>query len=405
MLSSEYPPNIMGGLGTHVAGLAPALVRAGIEVHLITPHPAATEVSAETCAVDRDLEVAKAGVVVHRVPLVEATVDVYDQALRFNQAMLAHSRALLADDGCFEIIHAHDWLVVFAAQALKHQYRLPLVATIHATERGRARDETLRTDLQRRIDGAERWLAHEAWRVITCSRHMAGEVQGCFHIPPEKIDIVPNGISPYRNGCPAQPAESDCRPPYAVADGQVVFSVGRLVYEKGLHLLIEAVPHVLFEFPDTRFIIAGRGPQGPNLAQQAENLGIADNVYLPGFISDEERDYLYRTANCAVFPSLYEPFGIVALEAMIAGCPVVVSEIGGLREVVRHNKTGITVYPDDAQSVAWGILSIMRDPARAAARARDAQQVARRDFNWDSIATQTIAVYQRVVDERKRNEW
>jgi glycogen(starch) synthase len=405
MLSSEYPPNMKGGLGTHVAGLAPALVRAGIEVHLITPHPSAKEVSAETLAATQDLEVTKEGVVVHRVPLVVATGDVYDQARSFNQAMMARSRALLADDGCFEIIHAHDWLVVFAAQALKHQYRLPLVATIHATERGRARDETLRTDLQRRIDGAERWLAHEAWRVITCSRHMAGEVQGCFHIPSEKVDVVPNGISPYRNGRRTQLTQSDYRPPYAVADRQVVFSVGRLVYEKGLHLLIEAAPHVISEFPDTRFIIAGRGPQGPHLAQQVENLGIADNVHLPGFISDEERDYFYHTANCAVFPSLYEPFGIVALEAMMAGCPVVVSEIGGLREVVRHDKTGITVYPDDAQSVAWGILSIMRNPARAAARARDAQQVARRDFNWDAIAAQTIAVYQRVVDERRRIEW
>jgi glycosyltransferase involved in cell wall biosynthesis len=134
-------------------------------------------------------------------------------------------------------------------------------------------------------------------------------------------------------------------------------------------------------------------------------MGVVDNVRFPGFISDEERDCLYHAANCAVFPSLYEPFGIVALEAMIAGCPVVVSEIGGLREFVRHDKTGVTVYPDDAQSVAWGILSTLRDPARAAARAKEAQQVARREFNWDAIAARTIAVYQRVVDERKRIEW
>ncbi len=135
------------------------------------------------------------------------------------------------------------------------------------------------------------------------------------------------------------------------------------------------------------------------------SLGVVDRVYFPGFISDEERDCLYHTANCAVFPSLYEPFGIVALEAMLAGCPVVVAEVGGLREVVRHGKTGITVYPDDAQSVAWGVLSILRDPARAAARAKEAQQVARCEFNWDTIAARTIAVYQRVLDERKRIDW
>jgi glycosyltransferase involved in cell wall biosynthesis len=405
MLTSEYPPNIKGGLGTHVAGLAPALVRAGIEVHLITPHPASIEVSAETPAIDRELEVTKEGVVIHRVPRLEATGDVFDQARRSNQAMLARGCELLADDGCFEIIHAHDWLVVFAAQALKHQFRLPLIATIHATEQGRSLDGTLQTDLQRNIDGAERWLAHEAWRVITCSQHMAGEVQTCFHISPDKIDVVPNGINPYLNGHRTQPAKADCRPPYAVADRQVVFSIGRLVYEKGLHLLIEAVPYILAEFPDTQFIVAGRGPEGANLCQQAEDIGVAGNVYFPGFISDEERDCLYHAANCAVFPSLYEPFGIVALEAMIAGCPVVVSEIGGLREFVRHDKTGVTIYPDDPQSVAWGIMSIIRDPARAAARARKAELVARRDYSWDAIATRTIAVYQRVVDERKRIEW
>lgn len=405
MLSSEYPPNIKGGLGTHMAGLAPALVRAGIDIHLITPHPAAIEVSTDIPADDRNLEVTKEGVVIHRVPLVEATGDVFDQARRSNQAILAQGRALWADDPCFDIIHAHDWLVVFAAQALKHQFRLPLVATIHATERGRAREGTLHTELQRNIHGAEWWLAYEAWRVITCSHHMAGEVQACFHIPPEKIDVVPNGISPYRNRRRTQLDVADFRSPYAVSDRQVVFSIGRLVYEKGFHLLIEAVPRILSEFPDTRFIIAGRGPEGPNLGQQAINMGVVDNVRFPGFISDEERDCLYHAANCAVFPSLYEPFGIVALEAMIAGCPVVVSEIGGLREFVRHDKTGVTVYPDDAQSVAWGIRSTLRDPARAAARAKEAQQVARREFNWDAIAARTIAVYQRVVDERKRIEW
>jgi glycosyltransferase involved in cell wall biosynthesis len=405
MLSWEYPPNVKGGLGTHVAGLAPALVRAGIEVHLITPHPAGSSDSANTLVEDPRREVTEEGVVIHCVPLAVDSGDVYDQARRTNQAMQAQGQAVLIDGLGFDIIHAHDWLVVFAAQALKHQFRLPIVATLHATERGRARGGVLHTDLQSNIHGAEWWLAYEAWRVITCSHHMAGEVQAFFHVPSEKIDVVPNGIGSYRNGRSAALDLVDCRSRYAASERQVVFSVGRLVYEKGFHLLIEAIPHIVSEFPDIQFIIAGRGPEAPNLFQQAVSLGVLDHVHFPGFISDEERDCLYHAAKCAVFPSLYEPFGIVALEAMLAGCPVVVADVGGLREVVRHGKSGVTVYPDDARSVSWGVLSILRDPARAAARAKEAQQVARCEFNWDSIAARTIAVYHQVINERKRIDW
>jgi glycogen(starch) synthase len=405
MLSWEYPPNIMGGLGAHMAGLTPALVRAGVEVHLITPYPAGYPVSMDVLAEDRKWEVTEEGVVVHRVPLAKETCDVYEQARETNQLMQARGHALVTDGGRFDIIHAHDWLVVYAAQALKHQFRLPLIATIHATERGRARGGSLHTDLQRNIHGAEWWLAYEAWRLITCSHHMASEVQSFFRIPPEKIDVVPNGIDSYRNGHWTQSDLLNCRSRYAVLGCQVVFAVGRLVYEKGFHLLIEAIPHILPEFPSTQFIVAGRGPEAQNLTQQAMSLGVADHVHFLGFISDEERDCLYHMADCAVFPSLYEPFGIVALEAMVAGCPVVAADVGGLREVVRYGKTGITVYPDNAQSVAWGVLSILRDPARAAARAREAQQVACCEFNWDTIAARTIAVYQRVLNERKRIDW
>jgi glycosyltransferase involved in cell wall biosynthesis len=288
---------------------------------------------------------------------------------------------------------------------LKHEFRLPLVATIHATERGRVRGGTLHTELQLTIHGAEWWLVYEAWRVIACSHHMAWEVQTYFHAPAEKIDVVPNGIAPYSNGHLSQDDLVECRSRYGTSGRQIVFAVGRLVYEKGFHLLIEAVPHILAEFPDTQFVIAGRGPEALHLAQQASRLGVADSVTFPGYISDKERDCLYRVAACAVFPSLYEPFGIVALEAMAAGCPVVVSEVGGLREVVHHGKTGITVYPDDVRSIAWGVLRVLRHPVLAEARAHKARQMVQLVFNWDRIAAQTISVYQRVLEERRRIEW
>lgn len=407
MLSWEYPPNVMGGMGRHVAGLAPALARAGVEVHVITPLPDNLFTSPDGPKIAEDVtgEVMEDGVWVHRVPLAKDSGNVYDQAQKTNLAIQAKGQALLTGGHQFDLVHAHDWLVAFAAHALKHEFHLPLIATIHATERGRMRGDTLYTDLQRNIHGAEWWLVYEAWRVITCSYHMASEVQAFFHAPAEKIDVVPNGINPHQNGRLPQTGPAGCRTRYADLGRQIVFAVGRLVYEKGFHLLVAAAPQILSEFPNTQFVIAGRGPESLHLEQQAKRLGVADHVSLPGFISDEERDCLYQVAACAVFPSLYEPFGIVALEAMAAGCPVVVAEVGGLREVVRHGKTGVTVYPDDAHSVAWGVLRILRNPERAAARAAEARQVVDREFNWDTIAFQTMTVYQRVLQERQRIDW
>lgn len=397
----------MGGMGTHMAGLAPALLRAGVEVHVITPQPTTNSTSNPPRNADGSVPgvAEEDGVVVYRVPLAESRGDIYDQAQRTNRAILDQGLVLLGGDLGFDLMHAHDWLVVFAAQALKHRFRFPLVATLHATERGRARGQSLQTDLQRSIHGAEWWLVYEAWRLITCSHHMASEVQAFFHVPQEKIDIVPNGVNPHQESGWTSDDLANCRTRFGAANRRIIFAVGRLVHEKGFHLLVESVPYILAEFPDTQFIIAGRGPEAQNLMQRAQALGVAENVCFPGFISDQERDCLYQIADCAAFPSLYEPFGIVALEAMAAGCPVVVTEVGGLCEVVHHGKTGVTVYPDDVQSIAWGLLHTLRNPAMAVARAERARQVARREFSWDAVAARTIAVYQRVIDERRQIDW
>jgi glycosyltransferase involved in cell wall biosynthesis len=407
MLSWEYPPSIKGGLGTHMAGLAPALVRAGAEILVITPvdrsEPASARISGDVVASSQGTT--EDGVRVYRVPMDSNNNDIYSQARKTNRAILTQCSALLSSGHHFDLIHAHDWLVAFASLGLKHQSHLPLVATIHATERGRFRGNVPNKGLQGDIHAVEGRLAYEAWRVIACSHHMALEVQSFFHVPAGKIDVVPNGVDLHRNGHWTQRDLVNCRSRYGAPDRQVVFGIGRLVHEKGFHVLIEAIPRVLSEFPNTQFVIAGRGPEGPNLMHRADSLDVANHVCFPGFVSDSERDCLFHIASCAVFPSLYEPFGVVALEAMAAGCPVVVSEVGGLREVVSHGQTGITVYPNDPQSVAWGILENLRNPELAASRATEAQQLVERQFNWDSVATRTIAIYQRVLEERGKIDW
>jgi glycosyltransferase involved in cell wall biosynthesis len=401
MLSWEHPPNVVGGLGRHVAELAPALIRAGAEVHIITQIPGSLSTASRDglMAAVPSHEVTEAGVTVHRVPLAGDKGDIYDQACQTNEVMQALAGTLIDDGLKFDLIHAHDWLTAFAAFELKTRYHLPLVVTIHATEQGRMRGGMLYTDLQRNIHAAEQWLVYEAARVIVCSHHMASEVQSIFHTPPEKIDVVPNGVSIHENGLCSPADLAACRTHYAASDGPIIFTVGRLVHEKGFHLLIEAAPRILSEFPNAHFVIAGQGPEAPYLAEHARALDLVEHVSLPGFIDDKERDCLFHLASCAVFPSLYEPFGIVALEAMAAGCPVVVTEIGGFREVVRHDRTGVTVYPNDAYSLAWGVLHTLRDPVLAAARAEEARQAVCCDFNWDTIAERTKAVYEKVLDE------
>src|SRR5207248_8807694 len=144
-----------------------------------------------------------------------------------------------------------------------------------------------------------------------------------------------------------------------------------------LQVLVDAVPLVLSEWPEVKFVIAGGGGYAHDLRAKADALGVAASILFTGRVPDEVRDGLFKVADCAVFPSLYEPFGIVALEAMAAGTPVVVSDVGGLSEVVDLHVTGIKVHPNDPASLAWGILHTLRHPEWSRQRAENANRVAR----------------------------
>jgi glycosyltransferase involved in cell wall biosynthesis len=393
MLSWEYPPHVVGGLGRHVADIVPALTEEGVTVHLVTPRRAG----------GKPLE--RAGsLTVHRVDSEsESGLDFFTSTVRTNSRLEEVAEDICRREG-IQLIHNHDWLTSFAATSLKTKHMLPLLATIHATERGRARGP-LGSDLQRSIDRAEWNLTYEAWRVITCSQYMAGEVMGFFGTPADKIDVIPNGVKASQFARRENADPSAFRARYAAADEDIVLYVGRVVAEKGLQVLVEAVPLVLAEHPKAKFIVAGTGFLLPELQKRSLEMGVANKIYFTGFIPDEDRDGLYQVASCAVFPSLYEPFGIVALEAMAARVPVVVSLAGGLQEVVRHSDTGITVYPDNPVSLAWGINHTLARPDWAKQRAENAYQVVLSEFNWPRIARETAAVYSRIMTEQSRAAW
>jgi glycosyltransferase involved in cell wall biosynthesis len=334
-------------------------------------------------------------VVVHRVfaPLSDNAGDIYGRVTEVNRLIEAYIKQLDPSRNHWDILHTHDWLTGFAAIALKETLGRPLIATIHATERGRGRGY-LSGHLQWLIDNAERSLIETSDRIIVCSKHMLNELQSFFQISADKMVIVPNGVDIAGLQIPPHNDLTEFRARYAKPNDQIVFTVSRLVHEKGVHRLVEATPRILADCPLARIVVAGKGPEAENLKRQAEGLGVADRINLIGFVPDEERNLLFKAANCAVFPSLYEPFGIVALEAMALGCPVVVSDMGGFSEVVTHTVTGITTYPDNPESVAWGVLRALTHPELARKYAAQAKEWVEKFFNWPRIALLTIEVYQ-----------
>ena len=395
LLSWEFPPHIVGGLGKHIMDLAPELARQGMEVHLITPLLRGGEKH----------EITSDGVHVYRVE--PPNMDSYgfvSYVQHTNSLMEAAARTLAAETGELDIIHAHDWLAAHAGVALKHEWHRPLVTTIHATERGR-QGGYIGGGHAAQVNHIEWWMTYESWRIIACSSFMAHQINNYFGTPLDKIDVVPNGVYISPDPFTSEGQRLAFRRNYAQDDEPLVYYVGRLVYEKGLHILIDCWPQVQEVFPNARLVIAGTGAYLHSLKHRAWALGIGAAVNFAGFITDEERDKLYHCADVAVFPSLYEPFGIVALEAMAACCPVVVAETGGLTEVVKLHETGLTVHPNDPGSLAWGILHTLQHPEWSQARANNALVVTRDVFNWRHIASETIQVYQRAFDDWVQSSW
>lgn len=382
ILSWEFPPMTVGGLSRHVYDLSRYLVIAGWNVHVLTtrigeyPHDEMVE-----------------GVHVHRVDVIKPDGGEFVHwAFQLNLAMLDACQELFKHLRV-DLVHAHDWIVGYTAKAVKELYGLPLVATIHATEYGR--NQGIHTDLQRYIHQLEWQLTYDAYQVILCSFYMQKEVETVFSLPPDKLHVIPNGVDP-RLIQVATDAVID-RNRFALPEEKIVLFVGRLVREKGVHVLVEAAPRVLQACPQAKFVILGTGPAMQDLKAAVQLSGLEARVEFRGFVSDEERNALLQVADVAVFPSLYEPFGIVALEAMAAHTPVVVSDTGGLGDVVDHGRNGYKAYAGDVASLATQIVAALCNPKEA----REMANAAREDlkmYDWRRIASRTIEVYEQALN-------
>jgi glycosyltransferase involved in cell wall biosynthesis len=228
---------------------------------------------------------------------------------------------------------------------------------------------------------------------------MASEVTAVLAVPSDKVRAAPNGIDPER----VQSRDSGAalalhRRRWADDCERIVVFVGRLVREKGVEVLIDAMPHVLRRCPEAKLVVAGAGARD-HLEARARSRGVDRKVLFTGFLPEEDLSRLYGVADVAVFPSLYEPFGIVALEAMAAGAPVVSSDIGGLREVVTHEETGVHTWANNPESLAWGICRVLSDQTLARQLRRRGRREVQERYGWASVARETIGVYSEVLDE------
>ncbi|RLG92080.1 glycosyltransferase family 1 protein [Candidatus Bathyarchaeota archaeon] len=391
MFSWEYPPRVVGGISPHVYYVSKNLAKNGVEIYVVTcdfPGAPSREV------VD--------GVHVLRVDSYKNPApDFATWIYLMNMNMRKEAAELIRNlDGEVDILHAHDWLVASATIGLKHVFRIPLVATIHSTEFGRRNG--IHTDYERMIHETERWLTYEAWKVVCCSNYMVSHVAWVFGVPSDKLIMIPNGV----NAADFQINfnKEEFRRKYALPEEKLVLFVGRLVYEKGAQVLIEAAPKILSKV-NAKFVIVGDGYMRDPLLKRVQAMGLLHKVLFTGFVDDWTLKRLYNCADVCVVPSLYEPFGITALEAMASKAPLVASDTGGLSEIVEHDRTGVKVYVNNPDSLAWGVTRILLNPDYAEMLKENAYRKVLREYDWNGISIRLKNLYSVVREEYQRGSW
>lgn len=395
-LSWEYPPLVYGGLGRHVHALAEAQAARGDNVTVITqmsPGEAPDSVVA--------------GVRVLRVPHDPPTLPFDEEHLlawvmSLESAMI---RAGLHLDTAPDVVHAHDWIVAHAAMALRTAYpESALVSTIHATEAGRHQG-WLPGPLSEGIHSIEHWLVHESDRVIVCSQHMYAEVEKLFgegSLDPEHVTVIANGIDLDRWRA-SRAAVATARDRHAAAGPLIVF-IGRLEWEKGAHTLIDALPRLRRRLPGLRVVIAGRGGAAEDLQRLARERRVSGMVEFTGWLPERELHALIAAADALVVPSIYEPFGLVALEGAALGAPLVVAQTGGLAEFVQEGVTGRLFAPGDAADLARAATAAVVDAAESQTMARAARHRLEAAYRWELLANQTDEAYAVARDHHGRSQ-
>lgn len=383
-LATEFPPAALYGLGRYAWEHSRALARAGVEVEVVcnngNPDWARCEYP---------------GLAINNAPYRPPFEypDWVGGVLQQAVPMVARAAECVAHHGPFDLIQAHDWLAASAARALHETYGLPLVLTMHDTQAGKCLGQMDAGSTY--MAEVEKWVCEWAAGVTANSSFLRDELAQVYQVPLERVEVIGCGVSPES----LQPGGDVrlFRRLFGEERDLLVGFVGRLAFAKGPHVLLEAARAVLEVCPQARFVFVGTGSMQERLLARAGELGVAERVFLPGHVAGKVLSTLYHALDVLVVPSLYEPFGMVALEGMACGRPVVVSDTGGLGSLVEDGVSGIKVPPNDPRALAEAVVRLILSPELRSALGQEAQRRATEGYTWDAVATRTVAAYEKAL--------
>ena len=369
MIGWEYPPFKAGGLATHCYGLTRSLADNNVNIDFYMPKTKNIVSSDKT-----NLNIKEIGEVdifpYDRPDNKDLTGGFFEKVYRYNDLVVSRVK------GNYDLIHCHDWLTMKAGVTLKEKMNIPMVLTVHSTEFDRSgwlNPNQWFIDIER--DGMKK-----ADQIIAVSNFTKKVIVDKYRINPEKISVVHNAVYPILEG----------------KKQKIVLFLGRLTLQKGPEFFLKSAKKVL-EYENCKFVVAGIGDMLPDLIEKAVAMGIADKIIFTGRLSEEEVKYIYQVASVYVMPSVSEPFGITALEAISAGTPTIASRTAGFSEAF---KNCLKVDFWDTDEMANKIISILRyRPLRKSLSENGKQEI--NLFTWDNVAKKTLKVYGEVLSPKQ----
>jgi glycosyltransferase involved in cell wall biosynthesis len=412
----EYPPALVGGLGTYAEYITREFVSMGHDVTVFTLNPGNLKTR----------EILK-GVEVHR-PLVADASNVFPMFViddlkkwgtnirMFNDIFIYNIlsatkfiNSMLKKEHChYDVVCVHDWLSSIAGIMVKNETKTPVVFHVHSTEWGRAGGPGSEV-----VSHLEWATSQKVDKVITVSHAMQEDLVK-HGWSSSKISVVWNGVDPDRYNpanCTFEDVEAIRRRYGVEPDEKMILFLGRLTWVKGVTNLVQAMPMILEDYPRTKLVILGKGEQQNDIIETANRLGISDKVACKfEFVQEDERILHYAASDVCIFPSTYEPFGIVSLEAMSMAKPIVVGAQGvvGFREQVISSgseQNGIHVNGADSADIAWGIKQVLCDTDRARKWGENGRKRVLQIFTWRKAAEQTLQTYQSLLKPEEKTEW
>lgn len=412
MFGWEFPPRISGGLGTACFGMTRALTGLGHEIFFVmpvreseTPSDSVKPIVAPRISVPpaaHEAVVAWKGMTLRTIHsplrpylnnhrynallsgpsgsgLIHATgnygADLISESVRYGKAAGAIARKRR-----FDLIHAHDWMTVFAGIEAREVSGRPFVLHIHALECDRSGE-----NVNQHIFNIERLGMEQADQVIAVSHYTRNAIIHRYGVDPAKVAVVHNAVAQDA----ALPGDSLRRDPAR----KTVLFLGRITFQKGPDYFVEAAARVLKALPEVTFVMAGAGDMLPRMVERVAELGIGKNFHFTGFLTGDEVERIYNGSDLYVMPSVSEPFGIAPLEAMRCDVPVILSRQAGVSEILQHV---LKVDFWDVAEMADKMIAVLRHPALAAdmiARSRETLQ----QIHWEGVAVKIENIYRSLL--------